>query len=141
MNRQLKFNRFDYRISHAWWGANCGPVALAAILNLRLGDVRRLAPEAETFGGLTIEGMKEAIARSGRKWKWLGTSEPLHGLAALMWLDQYGGHWIAVSGGNVIDNFTCKWTPREEWAANILPRIVASGGSYNYKTWGIEIER
>ena len=121
--------------SYLLWGANCGPVALAAILGKSLNEIRRLIPEFN--GGMTIAQLIEAIGRAGRKCLSVGAEYPSHGIALVQTKDLKKGHVIAVSGGKVLDTFTVgslfmkSWCDISRWER----------GNKKYKVFeGVEIE-
>jgi len=95
------------------WGANCGPCALAAILERSLADTRALLDSFEQRQCMNIGDMQRALAAAGRAFtpKRL-KAKPSHGLVFVQW----GGHeskptraqylfthWIAVSQNTVFD--------------------------------------
>lgn len=54
--------------AHADWGANCGPVALAAALELPLDHIRiAVSPRGRFKGYMGVRDLREAIAVSGHK--------------------------------------------------------------------------
>ena len=122
----LRFNRWDYLIANHWWGANCGPIALAAVAGLRLGDVRRLVPESEKNGGISEQVMRVALDRAGLRWRASGAALPAYGLAVVRFEGPWErskapGHWLAVDGHKVLDTYSidawwCRnWCNFEHW--------------------------
>lgn len=128
------------------WGANCGPVALAALLELELPDVFALMDGGfPGFTNLTMmrswlkragfmaldpsEVGPKAIMRGVSKW-------PEHGLAFLQvlgpWMngkpkEQYKyTHWIAVSGcsGYVYDVNAEEWQGARAWELRTVPGLL-----------------
>ena len=128
--------RWDMYIAHLWWGANCGPVALATILDISLGDVRRIAPEFAERRSMTYETIKAAIRRTGCSYQEIGAQYPVHGLASVDRAGDPHGHVIAVSGSKMLDTFSLDyrggWRGLEGWKrANKRYRVC----------WGLEVER
>jgi hypothetical protein len=125
----LRFNRLDCEISKLWWGCNCGPIVLAAILGIRLGDVRRLVPEFSEKRSITYELMKTALDRTGRPWMERGVSCPPPGSYGLVIID-FGNkaHWVAIwnsgAGLKAFDAFSMRWMSLHRWASWVLPWIT-----------------
>lgn len=88
-----RFTEADLDRANAEWGANCGPSALAAILDLTLDDVRPMLRGFEDKHYTNPTLMLDALARSGVEWKEGSrpTSKgglrlwPSYGLARIQW--------------------------------------------------------
>lgn len=150
----------------AWgqWGCNCGPGAIAAIMNMRLDDVRPLMGDFERKHYTNPTLMFEILDRIGRPYRRIGKAWPQFGLARIQWEGPWTEpgvnpkaayrmtHWVASwrhpeRGHGIFDiNQTGNgtgWARFEDWERVIVPAIVESipraNGKYHV-THGIEIE-
>lgn len=93
------------------WGANCGPAALAAILELSMSQVRPMLGDFESRQFMNLTDVKAVLTRAGRGFS-SQSHAPRHGLIFIQW----GGHdhkparaqyrfthWIAIHDDNVFD--------------------------------------
>jgi hypothetical protein len=138
-----RFGHLDHLIANLWWGADCGPVALAAILGLRLGDVRRLIPEGKPQHALDTALLPEIIRCAGRSYRLVGQRLPEHGIALI----KFGGwrkqpaHWVAVSGSHALDSTSCRWVPALAWLRFLAVLSILLGGNGRWWVYvGIEVE-
>ncbi len=146
------------------WGCNCGPGAIAAILNMRLDAVRPLLGdfEAKRYTNPTL--MWAILDRSGRQWRKIGQQWPRFGLARLQWEGPWTEpgvnpkaayrmtHWVASwihpeRGHGIFDiNMTANgtgWGSFADWQRDIVPALTASIPRANGKwhvTHGVEID-
>lgn len=67
------------------WGCNCGPGAIAAIMGMRLDDVRPLMGDFEKKHYTNPTLMWEVLDRIGRPWRKVGKDWPRFGLARIQW--------------------------------------------------------
>ncbi len=147
------------------WGANCGPGALAAIMQMTLDDVRPHMHGFEDRRYTNPSMMAVALRSIGRPWRKIGSAWPVHGLARIQWEGPWTlpgvpfkaryrqTHWVAaavVPGTglgifdiNALANGT-GWTSLANWTAYVVPFILencvprASGGWHI--THAIEVE-
>lgn len=152
----LKFTAAEVEAAHAEWGANCGPVAIAAVLGLSLAALRPFLGDFEAkrytnpslmFG--TLERLRVQCAMARRLQSW-----PTYGLARIQWEGPWTApgvppraayrhtHWVganARSPENVgIFDVNCMsgggWVPLAYWTASVVPWLLehvapkASGG-------------
>lgn len=146
------------------WGCNCGPSALAAIMGMRLDDVRPhlLGFDQKHYTNPTM--MFEALASIGRPWVRIGKSWPQYGLARIQWEGPWTGpnvpmraryrytHWVGsrrdpfgshgVFDVNAMGNGT-GWASFEDWSTILVPHIIAhvprADGKWHI-THGIEVQ-
>lgn len=150
--------------AHDAWGCNCGPGAIAAILNMRLDEVRPLLGDFERKRYTNPTLMWEILNRTGRPWRRCGKDWPVFGLARIQFEGPWTApgvnpkaayrmtHWVAswkhpdrghgVFDINQTDNGT-GWARFEDWERFIVPAIVESIPRANGKwhvTHGVEID-
>lgn len=131
--------RAEIELAAATWGANCGPAALAALLDRPIDDVRgAVSPEATALdplpafqGYMGVCDMRLAMRRLGLTWTASGATAQGLGIprppAPTIVLVQWGGpwrnvpraaathrHWVVRHLDRVYDvNFG--WVSRSEW--------------------------
>ena len=138
------FTLADAERAHDDWGANCGPVALAAIMGITLDDVRPHMGDFEKKH-YTNPSLMLAALRSLRRpfWK-IGATWPQYGLVRIQWegpwtqpgvpmLARYRyTHWVGAAqrGGetgifdvNCLNNGT-GWSSLADWSAVVVPYIL-----------------
>lgn len=151
-------------IAYAQWGCNCGPAAIAAIMNMRLDQVRPLLGdfEAKRYTNPTL--MWAILDRVGRPWRKIGREWPTFGLARIQWEGPWSEpganprwgyrqtHWVASwkhseRGHGIFDvNMTGNgsgWGSFADWEREIVPAIVAATPRANGKwhvTHGVEVD-
>jgi hypothetical protein len=96
----VKFNEQDAHFANLEWGANCGPGALAAILDKTLADIRPIVEQVDfhSRGYMNVTMMRKAIELAGAKITLPHVCSKLqpaacfawHGLVRLQWT----GPWI-----------------------------------------------
>lgn len=88
------FTASEAETAYNTWGANCGPGALAAILDRPLDDVRPLLRGFDQKHYTNPRMMRAALDALGVKYTWAvrraGYLPPLHGLARVQWT----GPWM-----------------------------------------------
>jgi hypothetical protein len=137
------------------WGANCGPGALAAVLNKTLADVRTHIPLFDERRYTNPSMMFEALRSLKQRWKMLHDGWPTHGLCRVQW----GGpwmkpgvpvkaryrhtHWIAsrLEYGRVrifdINAACVGWIWLSEWQGQLVPWLLKQIEPKNDGTWTI----
>ena len=146
------------------WGANCGPGAIAAIMGMRLDDVRGHIPEFDKKRYTSPTMMYAALKSIGRPWRKAGKVWPNFGLVRIQWegpwtepgvpakVAYWHTHWIASwftveRGHGVFDINACAndtgWITRKQWETILAPYII-SHVPRAYPSWhvthGIEID-
>jgi hypothetical protein len=131
---KLAFTLTDSEGAFDSWGANCGPHALAAALNLSLGEVKRAV--IESFKGwMNPTQMANALRHFGIEFaaeKNLRTQKLRNGIGYIQWdgkwvkssfrQDRYKHtHWIVSRNGWVFDPDSVKfgWYTEEAWRKEI----------------------
>lgn len=115
--------KYPNDIETAEW-ANCGPAALAAILDRSLAETKPLLDGFETRQYMNITHVTNALKVAGVPFKSRLKSRPTYGLAFIQW----GGHehkhhraqyqfthWIAVAGETVFDINAPELVSWNEW--------------------------
>jgi hypothetical protein len=132
----LLFNAKAAEAAYAEWGANCGPMSLAAALALDLPTVRTMIDGFEGKGYTNPTMMLRALDRAGIKYQRsskLKTQDLCEGINRLQWegpwlrpgvppAAAYGyTHWVAAAEGRVFCTATAVigWMPRKEWERRI----------------------
>lgn len=124
------------------WGANCGPGALAAVLDLKLGDVRL---HLNGFDGKRYTNplmMFGALRSLGISWRRMTSGWPIRGLMRIQWEGPWMDpgvspraryrhtHWIAsrrFGGRQMIYDINCSsvgWVPIVEWRDKVAPWLI-----------------
>lgn len=148
------------------WGANCGPGALAAIMDMTLDEIKpvmfAVGFEARRYTNPSM--MNAALRMIGRPWRKIGASWPDYGLVRVQWegpWTQPGApmaaryrytHWVGSFQGrsacgvfdiNCMNNGT-GWCSLDDWSRVIAPFLAANHpratGGWRV-THGIEVER
>lgn len=145
--KRLRFTAEDADAAHEEWGCNCGPGALAAILDITLAEVRPLMGDFERRGYTNPTLMFDALNKSGRRWKRLGSGSafnwPGYGLARIQWHGPWtepgvparvayrNTHWVgAQAGRNSMGVFDINavnsggWVDVNDWAGILVPWIL-----------------
>lgn len=139
------------------WHANCGPGALAAVLNKTLAHVRPHLTDFDRKRYTNPLMMLGALRSLGAHWTKLDHGWPRNGLVRVQW----GGpwmregvpikaryrhtHWIAARvfhdlGRRMIFdiNGACVgWMPQEEWTDRLVPWLLKEVEPKNDGTWTI----
>ncbi len=149
----------DIQEANESWGANCGPVALAAILHKSVEQVRSLFPSfaAKPWASPTV--MEGALRRACVTWEACRTVHwPIYGLA---WLQVEGPwqtagvpasaayrhtHWVGVYAPGdlyIFDVNAGMWLPHDEWNREVMSSVVACSkkatGWKVRKTWRVQL--
>ena len=144
----IRFDRSEYCAANLQWGCNCVPVALAAILGLRLSEVRRFVPEVESGKGVAVNKIPSVLDRAQVRWRARGGERFNHGLAVIRFDDVPDPcHCVAVSDGKLLDTTSVtagkNWCDVKQWERKMLPHVAkflgAKGECRVYR--GFEIER
>lgn len=119
--------KYPTDIEEAKW-ANCGPAALAAILDLSLAETRPLLDGFNQRGYMNITHVKNALDAAGVAFKGRLKTRPAYGLMFIQWgghekkpaIAQYRfTHWIAVAGDMVFDVNAPELVSWDEWQSVI----------------------
>lgn len=159
-----RFDQGDAVLAYDNWGANCGPGALAAIMDMTLDEVRAHLGDFETKGYTNPALMHSALRSIGRPWRKVGAVWPSHGLVRVQWEGPWTEpgvpmraryrhtHWIGVHReGNAmwIFDINCMcaggWVDHHEWANLVVPWLLKqcepeSNGRWHI-THAVEVER
>lgn len=149
---ELRFDEADAQRAYDEWGANCGPGAIAAVLDLTLDEVR---PHLVGFSSKQYTNptmMWAALNALGASWRLVGKDHPIpghrswpkYGLARVQWEGPwtrpgvpprvaYGHtHWIGVNARNPsnigIFDINCisagGWISQADWASILVPWLL-----------------
>jgi hypothetical protein len=146
-----KFTLADAERANDEWGANCGPGALAAILDITLDEVRPLMGDFEKKHYTNPTLMFDSLLRAGRRFSYrggdLGTEGwPIYGLARIQWEGPWTKpgvppraayrhtHWVGARYGDLsygIFDINCMnngtgWVSVSDWAQMIAPWLIAN---------------
>lgn len=136
----------DVNSANAAWGANCGPAAISAVLNLPLDDVRPHMGDFERKGYTNPTLMWAALKSLGVQFSCQRVNEwPAFGLARIQWEGPWTKpgvpmraryrhtHWVGVNARNrhnigifdvnAIGNGT-GWCALNDWYETIVPWIL-----------------
>lgn len=161
-----RFSVEDADRAHDEWGANCGPGALAAIMDMTLDEVKPIMLAVGFEGRLYTNPtmMNAALRIVARPWRKIGANWPDYGLVRVQWEGPWTQpgvpmaaryrytHWIGHMRGrssrgvfdiNCMNNGT-GWCALADWERVIAPLLSANhpratGGWH--VTHGIEVER
>lgn len=151
--------------ANADWGANCGPGALATVIQISLDDVRPHMGDFEQKRYTNPTMMNNALRSIGRPWRKIGAQWPKWGLARIQWEGPWTQpgvpmaaryrhtHWVvsAISETthgifdiNALGNGS-GWCSLEDWSDEIVPWILRhcvprANGQWHI-THAIEVER
>lgn len=144
---KLLYNPTDCHTAYFGWGANCGPMSLAALLSREVNDVRDLFTDFIRLKYTNPTQMEKALQKVGatktntpsRGVGVVGCQLPNFGLAFLQWTGgwwdskpiavQYRHtHWIASQKVDCVHwvydcNSEIGWITRQEWLESMLPRF------------------
>lgn len=164
----LPFMRRDAEAAHSEWGCNCGPAAIAAVMGLKLDEVRPFMGDFERKRYTNPTLMFETLDRLGRPYARIGTRVPSFGLVRIQWEGPWTEpgvpiraryrhtHWVGwcrnsrfgleavfdvnALGGRRFDGWACY----ADWSHIIAPWIIENlvpGGTGRWHfTHGIEVE-
>lgn len=134
--RPLLYCPPDADEARAVWRANCGPIALAALLGRPVMGVREFFPRFPKQPWTNPTHMKAALDLAGRRHRTTTTKVPL-----ALWFIQWDGpwlapgvpvtvayrhtHWIAAARGLVYDANAGEWITRAEWEAEVVPHLLS----------------
>lgn len=118
------------------WNANCGPAALAAILDRSLAQVRPLLNEFDKKPWMNVTQIQGALKAAGVEFKGRLKTRPAYGLVFIQWgghekkpvFVQYKfTHWIAVAGDTVFEINAPHLVSWQEWQRQ-MPDIIKEAG-------------
>lgn len=147
----------DSAIAQAVFGANCGPISLAAVLGEDVCDIMCYFPHFLNPNSrfTNLSSMKRALKSCGEKPRQLRQEFPTHGVALIQWLGPWTdfnlfskwslsySHWIAISRDHVFDYFDDIWRPMDEWVDLVVPeylREIPGATGWTVK-FGLEVEK
>ena len=114
----------DIETAAETWNANCGPAALAAILERSLADTRSLLEGFEERRCMNISAVLKALRNANVVFKSRLKTRPSYGLVFIQWgghekkpaFVQYKfTHWIAVDGDTVFEINALRLLSWDEW--------------------------
>lgn len=126
----------DTEEAYELWNANCGPCALAAILERTLADTRPLLGNFEQRGYMNITDVNNALKSAGVPYQGRLKSRPTYGLVFIQWgghenkpaIVQYKfTHWIAVAGDTVFEANAPELISWSEWSL-VMPALAQDEG-------------
>jgi hypothetical protein len=123
----------DIDAAYESWGANCGPCALAAILDLPVAAVRDYFLDFQQRGYVNPTHMRQALERANRRYRVMRDGQrPQAGLLFVQW----GGHehrpipaqyrhthWIAIEHDRVFEVNAPELVPWRKWQ-QVMPRLM-----------------
>jgi hypothetical protein len=162
-----RFTAEDAGRAYDEWTANCGPGAVAAIMDMSLDEVRPFFAaagfDAKRYTNPTM--MNDILRAIGRPWRKIGREWPRWGLVRVQWEGPWTEpgvpmrvryrhtHWIGAAQGkhsrgifdiNMISNGT-GWASQHDWETLLVPWLLGEVSPGNYGTWhvthAIEVER
>lgn len=150
----MKFSDDDYYRACEQWGANCGPGAIAAILDTTLDKIRPHLKEFEYKHYTNPRLMFSILSGLGVRWNLINDSMPLNGLMRVQWEGPWTdpgvprrkryrhSHWIAirrVKGNLYAFDINCVtiggWVPYEFWHKSVVPWLLDIIEPGAYGTW------
>ena len=132
------------------WRASCGPCALAALLGMKVQEVRRYLPGVEQRVYCNVTQLKAALDAAGVHYRSIGPRLPKRGLVFVQWSGhddkpikvQYRfTHWVAIEAETV---FEVNAPELVSWAAwqRVMPKLMQEegqgDGSYRIRA-GLEV--
>jgi hypothetical protein len=140
--KPLRFTENEVCSANETWGANCGPIALAAMTNKSLSEIRPYLGAFETKRCMSPTDMLNALSRLGMRWI-PGNGWPTYGLAWVQWEGPWSGpkvparvgyrysHWVGSSthqGKSIIFDINCLevggWVFADCWSDVVVPYIL-----------------
>jgi hypothetical protein len=140
-----RFTHADANRAYDEWGCNCGPGALAAVLDITLDQARPLIPGFDAKRYTSPSMMNAALRAFGRSWRKIGAQWPEYGLARIQWEGPWTEpgvpmvaryrhtHWVGAQRGradigifdiNCMNNGT-GWVSLSDWAGYVAPWLSA----------------
>lgn len=160
------FTHADANRAYDEWGCNCGPGALAAIMDMTLDAVRPHLPGFDQKRYTNPSMMNDALRSIGRPWRKIGKDWPFYGLARVQWEGPWTApgvpmraryrhtHWIGVNHDhtgirgifdiNAMNNGT-GWVSFSDWGNSLVPWLLeqcepGASGIWHL-THAIEVQR
>lgn len=140
-----RFTFEDANRAYEDWGANCGPGALAAIMDMTLDEVRPHMGDFEDKHYTNPMLMNAALRSIGRQWKKICAIWPNYGLVRVQWEGPWTSpgvpmraryrytHWIGAhtserNGIGIFDincmNNGTGWCSIDDWSRYIAPVLA-----------------
>lgn len=141
-----RFTLEDVQRAADEWGVNCGPGAIAAVLDLTLEQVRPHLQDFERKGYSNPSLVFAALRSLGANWQRVKTVWPSYGLVRVQWEGPWTApgvpmraryrhtHWIGARriGENIWNmeifdiNCICAggWVPLIEWNTQVVPWLL-----------------
>lgn len=153
------FTMDDAERAHEEWGANCGPGACAAIMDMHLEVVRPFF-EAAGFGAKRYTNptmMNDVLRAIGRPWRKIGAHWPDWGLVRIQWEGPWTEpgvpmraryrftHWVGLARGkkdwgvfdiNCMSNGT-GWVSFNDWRDQLVPWLLERVAPRNNGKWHV----
>jgi len=136
------------------WSANCGPGAVAAVLDTTLEAIRPHLGDFEKKHYTNPSLMYQVLRSLGVRWITSPTPWPANGLVRVQWegpwtdegqpwaARQRHTHWIAsrdTEEGLFIFDINCicvgGWVPIDEWTKEVVPWLLPQVEPKAYGTW------
>lgn len=155
MKPAAKFSLEDAQRAAYLWGANCGPGAIAAVLDTTLESIRPFLGEFERKHYTNPSLMYEILGNLRTRWRKVDyPHSPANGLVRVQWegpwtdpgqpwgARQRHTHWIATrdtDAGVWIFDINCicvgGWVSSFEWNAQVAPWLIRQCEPGAYGTW------
>lgn len=143
MKPAAKFSLDDAQHAANTWGANCGPGAIAAVLDTTLEKIRPYMGDFEKKHYTNPALMYQILRSLGVTWQSPATPWPSNGLVRVQWegpwtepgqpwgARQRHTHWVAsrdTDKGLFIFDINCicvgGWVPVDEWTKQVVPWLL-----------------
>jgi len=150
----MKFSEDDYFRACREWGANCGPGAVAAILDTTFDAIRPHLGDFERKQYTNPHLMYSILRELGIGWQLVKEGMPSNGLVRIQWEGPWTdpgvprrkryrhSHWIAtrkVNGGLHAFDINCVtiggWVPFHFWRETVVPWLLDIVEPGAYGTW------
>ena len=133
-----KYVPWDIEVARYNFGANCGPVAYAAALQVEVCDIMVHFPQfCEGRRWTNSIQMRQALAARDITTVTKYREFPRYGLALIQWLGPWTQtdffarsslrytHWVAVDGDWLFDHSETTWLLKDQWASGIAPGYLS----------------
>lgn len=141
----IRFSQVELSEAYGVWGCNCGPAALAAVLDLSLTECFCFLGRFDKRRYMNTQHMQEAIEQAGRRWRnvKLSPDTPTLGLTRVQWHGSWllpgvplgaaakRTHWIGlrhhegqrlIYDVNASFGFPKTWETADEWENGTAPQ-------------------
>ncbi len=152
-----RFSAEDADRAYDEWGCNCGPAAIAAILGLRLADVRPHIPDFESRRYTNPSMMNAALRSLGVTFRESGVDWPWWGLVRIQWEGPWTlpgvpiraryryTHWVGSAHRNgavgVFDvnclNNGSGWVAFKDWSETVAPWLAKAHEARATGSWHV----